>query len=320
MPTHDMPDASTLLHGTPDNRVPQNAIAGEIQTVDGVRLRHARWPAREGTACRGTVMVFQGRCEFIEKYFEVVEELRARGFAVATLDWRGQGGSQRLLAAPLRGHVDSFESYQHDVAAFAEQILPQCPRPHYALSHSMGGPILLKCVAEQRIRFERMVLETPMLGIAIIPFQPLIRPLAALLVRCGLAGTLPPGALERPITEIPFSMNLSTSDPRRYARIAEVVQAHPVLGLGPPSWGWVHAAFQAMGELAQPEMAARLPTPMLFISGSCDRLVSRSAICRMAGRLGNARHLEILDARHEIMIEDDIYRARFWSAFDSFMA
>ena len=52
--------------------------------------------------------LFQGRAEFIEKYFETVRELRARGFAVATIDWRGQGGSERALADPRKGHVGDF--------------------------------------------------------------------------------------------------------------------------------------------------------------------------------------------------------------------
>ncbi len=309
------------LHSTRDNPVPEGAVCGEIQAEDGVRLRYARWPAPEGASCRGTVVVFQGRCEFIEKYFEVVEELRARGFAVAMLDWRGQGGSQRLLPARLKGYVDSFASYQRDVSALAQQVLPHCPQPFFALSHSMGGVILLKCIADRRIGFERAVLETPMLGLSAIPLQRLTRPLVSFLVRCGLRRTLPPGALERPITEMPFSLNLSTSDPQRYAHISDVVRANPVLGLGPPTLGWVQAAFRAMDEIAHPENMARLhTTPMQFIAGGGDRLVNNRAIAAFAARLRNARHVEIADARHEIMTEQDIYRSQFWSAFDAFMS
>ena len=63
-------------------------------------LRFARFappPGRKGTVC-----VFPGRAEFIEKYFEVVRDLRARGFAVATIDWRGQGLSDRALPNAAR--------------------------------------------------------------------------------------------------------------------------------------------------------------------------------------------------------------------------
>ncbi len=77
------------LVSIPANPVPDDVVTGMLKTRDGVSLRFARWappPGRKGTVC-----LFQGRAEFIEKYFETVRDLRARGFAVATLDWRGQG-------------------------------------------------------------------------------------------------------------------------------------------------------------------------------------------------------------------------------------
>ena len=78
------------LISIPANPVPEDVVTGMLKTRDGVSIRFARWhppPGRKGTVC-----LFQGRAEFIEKYFETVRELRARGFAVATIDWRGQGG------------------------------------------------------------------------------------------------------------------------------------------------------------------------------------------------------------------------------------
>ena len=99
---------------------------------DGVQLRHARWDATRGPR-RGTVCLFQGRGEFIEKYFEVIADLRRRGFAVATMDWRGQGGSTRLLANPRKGHVRSFAEFDRDLAHFMQEVvLPDCPAPYIA--------------------------------------------------------------------------------------------------------------------------------------------------------------------------------------------
>lgn len=99
----------------------------------------ARWPAG-GTKRKGTVCIFPGRAEMIEKYFEVVRDLRERGFAVAVLDWRGQGGSARALADPRKGHVGDFAEFQLDLDAFMKQIvLPDCPPPYFALAHSMGA-------------------------------------------------------------------------------------------------------------------------------------------------------------------------------------
>src|SRR5262249_18859512 len=82
------PPAMNLV-SIPANPVPDDVVTGMVKTRDGVSLRFARWAPPAGR--KGTVCLFPGRAEFIEKYFETVRDLRARGFAVAALDWRGQG-------------------------------------------------------------------------------------------------------------------------------------------------------------------------------------------------------------------------------------
>ena len=60
---------------TPGNPAPPGGVVEWLTEASGVRLRTARWilPAREA---RGTVVLIQGRTEFIEKYFEVIADLR----------------------------------------------------------------------------------------------------------------------------------------------------------------------------------------------------------------------------------------------------
>src|SRR6266849_11164265 len=81
--------SSMKLVSIPANPVPEGAVMGVLKTPAGISVRCARWPPPSDR--KGTVCIFQGRIEFIEKYFEIVRDLNARGFAVATLDWRGQG-------------------------------------------------------------------------------------------------------------------------------------------------------------------------------------------------------------------------------------
>ena len=87
------------LVSIPANPVPEGAVTAMLKTPDGVSLRFARWappPGRKGTVC-----IFPGRTEFIEKYFEVVRDLRARGFAVA--DARlARAGPVRARRCPIR--------------------------------------------------------------------------------------------------------------------------------------------------------------------------------------------------------------------------
>src|SRR5215470_19887706 len=152
------------LVSIPANPVPEDVVAGTLKTSDGVELRYARWappPGRKGTVC-----LFQGRAEFIEKYFETVRDLRNRGFAVATLDWRGQGGSQRMLRNPRKGYVRNFGQYQIDLETFVNEIvLPDCPPPFFALAHSMGAVVLLRAAYAGHRWFDRMVLLSPMIAL-----------------------------------------------------------------------------------------------------------------------------------------------------------
>ena len=94
------------LVSIPANPVPDDYVSGTIKTSDGVALRYARWAPPAGR--KGTVCLFQGRAEFIEKYFETVRDLRDRGFAVAIVDWRGQGHSSRRLRDARKGYVRDF--------------------------------------------------------------------------------------------------------------------------------------------------------------------------------------------------------------------
>ena len=163
------------LVSIPANPAPADGVVGVIKTPDGVALRFARWPPPPGR--KGTVCLFQDRAEFIEKYFEVVRDLRARGFAVATLDWRGQGLSQRLTRDPHKGHVRRFADYLTDLETFMKDVvLPDCPPPFFALGQGMGATVLIQSAGSGHRWFERSVLSAPMIGRSWAPAPPLRAP------------------------------------------------------------------------------------------------------------------------------------------------
>ena len=186
------------------NPVPSGAQTGTIAGYGGVRLRFARWEPTRGPH-RGTICLFQGRTEYIEKYFEVVADLRRRGFAVATLDWRGQGGSERLLGNPRKGHVRSFADFDRDLALFMKEVvLPSCQAPYIALAHSMGGNILLRNASDSGSWFSRMVLCAPMVAISPKELRyppPFPRLFAETMCALGLARTYAPGGSDASIDQ-----------------------------------------------------------------------------------------------------------------------
>jgi lysophospholipase len=229
------------LVSIPANPVPENAVCGTLKTVDGVNLRFARWPPPPGR--KGTVCLFHGRAEFIEKYFETVRELRSRGFAVATLDWRGQGLSDRALEDRRKGHVEDFSEYERDIDVFMnEVVLPDCPPPYFAIAHSMAGCVMIHLARKGMRWFDRVVLSAPMIEIAGIRGSTLYKVTARALRYAGLGKRYIPGGNGTVIASGPYIGNKLTSDPVRHARTKAILEANPDRGLGAPTVAWVDAA------------------------------------------------------------------------------
>lgn len=305
------------LVSIPGNPVPDGAIAGAIKTPDGIELRFARWDSAAG---KGTVCLFGGRGEFIEKYFEVIGELRRRGFAVATMDWRGQGHSSRQLPDPRKGHVEDFSQYELDLETFMSQVVrPNCPQPHYALTHSMGGAVVLRSVHAGSRWFERAVLVAPMID---FPRAWIARPARVLMRVLRLAGLgnhyVPGGNVDGGRTSR-FADNPLTSDPQRYARNAALVTSDPTLGIGGPTVDWLDAAFDTIAAFQAADYAAQIDLPIMMVAAGADTIVSAPAIGRFAARLPAGAHRLIEGSRHEILQEQDAYRAQVWAAFDAFV-
>jgi lysophospholipase len=306
------------LVSIPANPVPEDVVTGALKTSDGATIRYARWlppPGRKGTVC-----LFQGRAEFIEKYFETVRELRARGFAVATIDWRGQGGSERALSDPNKGHIGDFSEYERDVEALMNDVvLPDCPPPIFALAHSTGATVLMRIARQGTRWFDRIVLTAPLIRLTGSRGSMAAKVAVRAMRWMGMGSAYVPGGSAVNIATGPYVNNSATTDPVRYARTRAVLEAAPELGIGSPTVSWLNAAYRSMGEIADPSYPAKIRQPLMMIAAGRDEVVSTAAIEDVAIRLRAGSHLIIAGARHEIMMEQDRYRAQFWAAFDAFV-
>ncbi len=306
------------LVSIPANPVPESAVTGTLKTKDGVNLRFARWqppPGRKGTVC-----LFQGRAEFIEKYFETVRELRARGFAVATLDWRGQGMSDRALPDRRKGHVGDFSEYELDLDVFMnEVVLPDCPPPIFAVAHSMGGSVLMNMSRKGSRWFDRIVLSAPMIDLHGMWGSTFFRTSTRLMRFAGMGTSYIPGGNEQVVASGPYIGNLLTSDPVRHARTKAILEAEPALGIGSPTVGWADAAYRTMNDFANINFATKIRQPLMLIAAGRDEIVSTAAIEDFAVRLRAGSHLIVAGSRHELMSEQERYRVQFWAAFDAFV-
>jgi lysophospholipase len=308
----------------PMTQAPSEALAPDRQDYlerAGGRLRYCVWdaPRATGGGSRGSVVLLQGRAEFIEKYaMEVAGELRERGFAVYVIDLRGQGLSDRPLPDHDKGHIDDFATYVADLRLFLESVVaPAAPQPILMLSHSTGGNIVLRYLAAHGAwPFAAAIFSSPMTG---LPRAWFIRTLLALLKPFGFLEThYAPGT--GPYKPGHFEGNDVTHDRRRWGFTDRWFAIDPRLRLGGPTVGWVRQTFRSFDALDAPGTLERITLPVLIASASEDTVVDASTHRTVAARIAGAEHITIDGARHEILMETDPRRAQFWAAFDRFVA
>ena len=286
---------------------PEGELCVWLRTADAVRVRAAHWRGGD----KGTVLLFPGRTEYIEKYGPAAGEFAARGYSMAVIDWRGQGIADRLLADEAPGHVVDFGDYQKDIAVFVDWLKrEEMPEPWYLVAHSMGGCIGLRALHEQ-LPVRAAVFSAPMWGIKMqVALLPLAWTLGTLAPMFGLGGRLAPSTSRETYVAItPFEGNLLTRDRPMFEFMQRQTAAHPELAIGGPSLQWVGQALletRALAAMPSPDF------PCLTALGLAERVVQIDAIKqRMANWPGSEFDL-VEEAEHELMMEKPPIRKRFY--------
>ena len=274
---------------------PEGARAFWVTSADGTRLRMGVWPAGP----RGTVLLFPGRTEYIEKYGRVAADLAAAGWGMVAFDWRGQGLADRPRHRRDMGHVVSFDEYRQDVAAFRAALEAlEVPGPFMLIGHSMGGAIGLRAIHDG-LPVKAAAFTGPMWGIQMTPF---LKSISGIVL--GLAGPLGFGTTFAPTTgpwkAMEFEDNPLTTDRDQFDYISRQVSSHPELALGGPSNLWVNAALDETRAL----MAMPAPdVPAVTLYGSGESIVEVPAMRERMDRWPGGRLVEVEGALHEVMRE-----------------
>lgn len=280
-----------------------------LDCEDGVRIRMAIWPKGN----RGTVLLFPGRTEYVEKYQRAAADLAARGYACVAIDWRGQGLSDRHAGNRRVGDVADFVHYQKDLRAVLAKLneLGQ-GGPFYLICHSMGGCIGLRALHDG-LAVKAVAFSAPMWGIRMAPgVTPVARVLSLSATALGQGLRFAPGTSAECYAETaPFAGNVLTSDRETYGWMQAQLQAHPDLALGGPGMRWLHLA---LAECARLTAMAAPAMPAYCALGTAEKVVDPAPVHALMQRWPNGT-LDLIDgAEHEIMMEIPATRARFFDA------
>ena len=269
-----------------------------LRAEDGIRIRFSIWP----NGSKGTVLLFNGRTEYIEKYGQVATRFSRLGYAVASCDWRGQGLSDRLCPTPGLGHVDSFDEYQRD-ARTVRQALKEfgAPTPVFLVAHSMGGNIGYRSLLDG-MDFQAALLTGPMWGIKLSPFAHSLASLvSSAAIRLGFGQRFVFGSDHRNYVQTANpNRNALTSDPLTFNMLKAQLERHPEISTGGPSFGWLNAALRECAELC----ASTPPNiPVATFMGTNESVVDRKAIISVHDRWPSARLEYFSKGQHELLME-----------------
>lgn len=278
---------------------------------DGWALRRFSWP--QPNAAKGSMLFLTGRGDFVEKYLEALGHWHHQGWAITGFDWRGQGGSGRMLADPLICHLPDFEPLVRDLARFIAEWSASTPGPHIIVAHSMGAHLTLRVLVRRLVGVEGAILSSPMIDIRVKQIPGWGLGLAAR--TAGLFGLSERRVWHRDVGDVGGRM---TSCPERRADKAWWKANKPEIASGPPSWGWVRAARKSIARLRRADLSG-VRIPVLLLASERDPIVDVGAIRRVAARLPKAELATFSGSGHELLREADERRLAVLGRIDAFL-
>ena len=297
---------------------PPGFVWGGFTAADGAVLRWGHLPARRA---RAECVMVGGFGEFIEKHFETVRDLAARGIDVWCLDWRGQGGSIRPRRLPTRPRARNFDRDAEDLAAFATAKLPG-RLPRLLVAHSMGGAIALLCLKRHPRLFAAAVLSSPMLGLRIGRLPPtVLRCITGPARAAGLGFCFIPGARKWRPDRLPSpERSRVTADAERCWVRHAWFSADPRLRHDEATYGWLDSALALVARISRPQFLGSIKTPILLGRAERERVVSAAAQRRAAQLLPNCTLVELPDSKHDPFLERDAIRDYWLACLNHFIA
>ncbi len=254
------------------------------------------------SAVRKLMILVNGRAENMLKWTELAYDFYHQGYDVLLFDHRGQGYSQRII--PQKGHLDEFCFYVDDMAKIIEKVTALFSySTQHLLAHSMGALISTYYLANCDHRINKAILSSPFYG---IPLKHPIRDelIIALMNILGQGERYVFGKGDYQQTHLEY--NELTFCKTRMKWMNRINRKNPAIHLGGPTFRWVHLCLNAIKHL--PKVIPKIEIPILILQAEKEKIVDNKNLEKLTALFPNARCEVILNAKHEILFEQDELR------------
>lgn len=252
------------------------------------------------------IVLLPGRSEPIYKYSELTYDLYQKGYSIALLDHRGQGGSERSVSNPEKGHVKSFKYYVKDIEKFMDSIVMKLGmKKTFLIAHSMGASASLMLMADRSDLFDKAILSSPMLK----PNTGKYPPSVALTYMTGLrligkGEDWAPGekGYETPV----FEGNRVTGSRVRRAMVTYLYETYDEFKMGGVTVDWVATSIGTNNRFVF--KYRKIKTPIMILQAGDDSVVYTKRQNKLCRKARNCQLIHYPSAKHEILIEVDKIR------------
>lgn len=263
-----------------------------------------------------------GLSEFCEKYFEVMNELTAQGYAVSIHDWMGQGLSDRYLPNPHKRHIGTFQDDVDDYFDLMDHhILPKIEKKYgtnfqrMIVAHSMGAHITLHALLQRPDFASSAFLSAPLTRIKACGSLP--EPMTVALLQ-----TLNTCAHREYISFVggdwkEGQRRLMSHDTTRNNLTDQWFTKDTDLQIGAPTVKWVYEAIMSCRTLRNADPSS-LKIPFHLAMAEKDVLVDNNRTIEFIETMPNASYDIYENAYHELFMEEDTIRTPVMHSLQSF--
>ncbi|MBT5186608.1 MAG: alpha/beta hydrolase [Kordiimonadaceae bacterium] len=304
------------------NFLPEFAEVEYLTARDGVRLRVGFFPSF-GDA-KASILLLNGHREFLEKYTEFIGSFQRRGFNVYSMDYRGQGLSDKPLDNHNKSHNPDFSLLVEDINEFISRKIKSDTfnHPFYMVAHSMGAQLGLRYLHDHPGIFTKAVLMSPFTdlnyglkyvgGLAKIFFKT-----AALI---GFSEAFAPGQVKnKDMVVHQYAIDQLTHDEQRYYSSVRATEHNPELFLGGVTFGWLKGAIDSMNIIKQSGYMKTIKTPILCLLAGEENVVDNVSTLKLLQHVKNVSIEIIENSRHEIYRETDQVISILFGKIDNFL-
>ncbi len=302
---------------------PKDFKWGKFEDDEGRNIRYGHIKTK--LESKGTMIILPGFREPVEKYFETIRDMLDRGYDIWTIDWLGQGGSDRFLEDNGdRTHSESFDKTVKYFDKFIKEVVKPKEGDNLILNaHSMGAHLGLRYIQEfGKDLVKSAIISAPMFMVKTEKYpRAAAKILATFGYKTGGAEKYVPGAKDYNDKDFDLvDSSVQITGINRYKSQMAIFKARPDLRASGPTYGWLYNAFKSMDILNDKKYLEEIEIPILMATPLNDDKVELEEQEKASKIMKNCKMIKFEDAGHEIWMESDKFRNKWLEEVDSFLA